>query len=136
MISLFSVKPLGKPASAAKTALRKEKVLEKTQTTERIHDDLVAKHLDELEVIKHEAVEREHYEAADVIGKSACLIKAHQAVNNCLINENKALKMNARMYLAGLAMSGMLADNISNRSTIPKHAVQMADEILILINKK
>lgn len=109
--------------------------MEKTQNIQKteaeLHADLVVKHLNDLEGIKAEVIKVENYEAADVISQSIALIKSSHISNDFLAKENKALKANLRMHLAGMAMSALVGVNMDKcTKTITEKAFLIADEML------
>ena len=106
------------------------------KTESQLHNELVVAHLNELESIKAEIIKKEYYEAADVITKSISLIKSTHISNDYLANENRAMKANLRMHLAGLAMSALIGVNIDQcTKSIAEKAYQIADEMLLIAKK-
>ncbi len=107
-----------------------------TKTEAELHNDLVVEHLNDLEGIKAAVIKQEHYEAAEVITKSSALIQSSHILNDYLTKENKSLKANLRLHLAGMAMSGIVTAGGHSLEHIPAMAFELADAMLIEAKKK
>lgn len=79
-----------------------------TKTEAELHNDLVAEYLNDLEGIKAAVIEKEHFEAAEVITKSISIIKSAHIDNTTLAKESEGLKKYWRNMYAGMALQAIL----------------------------
>ena len=107
-----------------------------SKTEAEQHADLVVEHLNDLENIKQAVIQKQHYEAAEVITKSIALIKSAHISNDYLAKENMALKQNLRIHIASMAMQGLLAGHKHPDDAIPELSFKLADRMLKYSKKK
>lgn len=108
-------------------------ILEKTEA--QLHAEMVVSHLNDLEGIKEAVIEKQHYEAAEVITKSISLIKSTHITNEYLTKENDSLKRNLRNHFACTAMNALLSRPAfesleSDVEMIPVRSFAIADRMM------
>jgi hypothetical protein len=82
-------------------------------------------------------VDKQHFEAAQVISQSIDLIKSAHISNVFLTKENAALKANLRMHIAGMAMNALVSAGVEScTKTIAKKAFALAEDMLLEAENK